>query len=72
MKLAKILALVLIVAGVLALVYGQITYTEERHEANLGPIELSFEEKETVQIPTWAGVGAIGVGVVLLLVDRRR
>ena len=55
----RILAVVLIVAGVLGLVYGSFSYTKETHEAKLGPLELSVKEKETVNIPQWAGVGAI-------------
>ena len=67
----QILAIVLIVAGVLALVYGGFSYTEETHGAQLGPVELEVQEKERVNIPVWAGVGLVGAGVVLLLVGRR-
>ncbi len=64
----RILALILIAAGVLALAYGSFSYTKETHEAKLGPLELSVKEKETVNIPQWAGVGAIAVGAILLIV----
>ena len=62
----KIAALVLIVAGVLGLVYGSFSYTKETSEAKLGPIEISVKDKETVDVPVWAGVGAIVVGGALL------
>ena len=68
----RIAALVLIVAGVLALVYGSFSYTKETHQAKLGPIELSVKEKETVNVPAWAGVGAIVIGGLLLLVGGKR
>ena len=68
----KLLALALIVAGVFALAYGNFSYTNETHEAKLGPLELSVKEKETVSIPTWAGVGAIAVGTLLLLARTKR
>lgn len=71
MNAAKILAVVLIVAGVLGLMYGGFTYTKDTHEARVGPIELSIKDKETVNIPIWAGVGAIAVGVVLLFVRTK-
>lgn len=71
MKGKQILALVLIVAGVLALVYGGFTYTEETHEADIGPLQVEVQEKERVNIPVWAGVGLIGAGVVVLLVGKR-
>ena len=71
MNRTKIVALVLIVAGVLGLAYGGFTYTKETHEAQTGPIELSVEEKETVNIPVWLGAGAIIAGVLLLVVRRK-
>jgi hypothetical protein len=70
MSALRIAALVLIVAGILGLVYGRFSYTKETHEAKLGPLELSVEDKETVNVPTWAGVGAIVVGSALLLVKK--
>ncbi len=66
----RIAALVLIVAGVLGLAYGSFSYTRETHETKIGPIELSVKEKETVNIPVWAGVGAIALGIALLLAGR--
>lgn len=63
----RILATVLLAAGVLALVYGGFTYTSDTHEADLGPIEISVAERERVNIPVWAGVALIVVGGGLLL-----
>lgn len=68
----RIAALALILAGVLALVYGGFSYTKETHEAKLGPIELSVKEKQTVNIPIWAGIGAIVAGGVLLVVGGNK
>jgi TRAP-type C4-dicarboxylate transport system permease small subunit len=68
MNTLKAVALVLIVAGVLALVYGGVTYTKTTHDTKIGPLELSIKDKKTVNIPVWAGVGAIVVGGVLLFV----
>jgi len=59
------------VAGVLGLAYGGFTYTNDTQETKLGPIELSVEEKKTVNIPIWLGAGAIIAGVLLLVVRRR-
>ena len=66
MKPAKLVALILIIGGILALAYGSFTYTKDTHEAKLGPIEFSIKDKETVNIPVWAGVGAIVIGGLLL------
>lgn len=72
MTALRIVALLLIVAGVLALIYGGFTYTRATHEADLGPIEFSVKEKERVNVPLWAGLGVLALGVVLLLVPKRR
>jgi hypothetical protein len=68
----KIIAIILILAGVLGLVYQQFSFTKETHQAKIGPLELSVKEKETVNVPLWASLGAIGVGVVLLVTGGRR
>jgi multidrug transporter EmrE-like cation transporter len=72
MDAIKIVALVLIVAGILGLAYGSFSFTKETHEAKIGPLELSVKEKETINIPVWAGVGAIVVGGILLFVPLKR
>jgi multidrug transporter EmrE-like cation transporter len=66
MDTLKAIAIALIVAGGLGLAYGSFSYTKETHDVKLGPIELSVKDKETVNIPVWAGVGAIVAGVLLL------
>lgn len=72
MNAIKMVAIVLIVGGVLGLVYGGFSYTRQTHEAKLGPIELSVKDKQTVNIPVWAGAGAIVIGGALLLFGGRK
>lgn len=67
MSSRKILALVLIAAGILGLIYGSFTYTTTTHDAKVGPFELSIQDKERVNIPVWAGFAAILGGAALLL-----
>lgn len=71
MNAIKMAAIALIVAGTLGLAYGSFSYTKDTHEAKLGPIQLSVTEKQTVNIPVWAGVSAIVIGGVLLLVGGK-
>jgi len=71
MSAVKIVAIVLIVAGILGLVYGSFSYTKETHDVKLGPLELSVKEKQTVNVPVWAGVGGIVAGALLLLARRK-
>jgi TRAP-type C4-dicarboxylate transport system permease small subunit len=68
----KIVAVLLIAAGIIGLVYGGITYTKTTHDAKVGPFEMSMKDKETVKVPVWAGVGAIVVGAALLLVRTKK
>ena len=70
--MAKLVGVVLIVLGVLALAYKGFTYTQETHQAKLGPIEFSVKDKERVEIPAWAGIAAVGVGAALLVAGSRR
>lgn len=72
MSATKLIAIALILAGVLGLIYQQFSFTKETHQAKIGPLELSVKEKETVNVPLWASLGAIGVGVVLLVTGGRK
>jgi len=72
MNAVKIAAIVLIAAGILGLLYGGFSYTKETHEAKVGPIELSIKDRRTVNVPVWAGVGAIVIGGALLLFGGRK
>ena len=72
MNAVKIAAILLIAAGVLGLVYGSFSYTTETHEAKLGTLELSVQEKQKVNVPVWAGVGAIVLGGGLLLLGSKK
>jgi len=72
MEAVKIVAIVLIVAGILGLVYGTFSYTKATHDVKLGPLEMSVKEKQTVNVPVWSGVGAIAAGALLLLMRKKR
>jgi uncharacterized membrane protein YdcZ (DUF606 family) len=72
MSATKIIGILLIAAGALALVYGGFSYTRDREEVKLGPIEFAVKETKQVDIPEWAGILAIVAGGVLLLAGRGR
>ena len=67
MSPTKIVAVVLILAGVLGLAYGKFSYTSETHDAKVGSIEFSMKDKETVNVPKWVGIGAIVMGAGILI-----
>jgi len=68
----KIVAVLLIVAGVLGLAYGGFSYTKDTTVVKLGPVEISAKERQTVNVPLWVGIGAIVVGGLLLVLDRKQ
>lgn len=72
MSAVKIMAIVLIIAGTLGLVYGSFSYTRETQETKIGPFELSIKNKQTVNVPVWAGVMAIVAGSGLLLYASKK
>ena len=72
MNAMKLLGIALIVGGILGLVYGGFTYTKDTHETRIGPLVLSVKDKETVNVPIWAGVGAIVIGGLLLVSGRSK
>jgi hypothetical protein len=71
MSAVKLVGIALIATGILGLVYGGFSYTKETREAKIGSLELSVKDTETVNVPVWAGVGAIVVGGLLLLVPKK-
>jgi TRAP-type C4-dicarboxylate transport system permease small subunit len=70
MSPVRVIAVLLIIGGALGLAYGGFSYTKNTHEVKVGPVDLSLHEKKTIDVPVWAGVGAILVGGVLLLVGK--
>ena len=72
MNSIRIVAFALIVVGLLALAYGGFSYTKDSTALKLGPIELTVKEKETVNVPIWAGVGAIVIGGLLLVLGGKK
>ena len=72
MNSTKIVGIVLIAAGALGLAYGGFSYTKDTTAVKLGPLELSVQEKQRVNVPLWAGIGAIVIGGLLLVVGGKK
>ena len=68
----KIAGVLLIVLGLLGLLYGGFSYNRDATAVKLGPIELSVKKRETVDVPVWAGVGALVVGGFLLVFGAKK
>jgi hypothetical protein len=72
MNSGKIAGILLLVAGALALAYGGFSYTKDTTAVKLGPMELTVKEKKTVNVPIWAGIGAIVIGGFLLVAGNKK
>lgn len=70
MNPTKMIGILLIVAGGLGLAYGGFSYTKETTGLKLGSLELKVQEQENVSIPLALSVGAIALGVFLLVIKR--
>jgi hypothetical protein len=72
MNSIKLVGVVLIVLGALGLAYGGFSYTKDTTALKVGPLEMTVQEKKTVNVPLWAGIGAIVVGGVLLVMGSKK
>ncbi len=70
MSAMKIAAIALIAAGVLALVYGSFTYVSDVHKVDLGVVDATWKDKDTVYVPVWAGIAGIAAGAVMLFARK--
>ena len=70
MDAIKMLAVLLVVGGVLALIYGGFSYTKETQTAKIGPLELTVSDNRNVNIPVWAGIATIVAGGAIMLARR--
>ena len=68
----RLIAIILIALGALALVYGGFSYTQDKTAAKIGPIELNVKETKTIGVPVWAGIAGIVVGGLLLVMGNKR
>lgn len=72
MKTVNILGIVLIIAGILGVVFGSFSYTKETEEVKLGPIEMTVQDRQRVDIPIWASIGVMVLGGALLFLGSKR
>jgi hypothetical protein len=67
----RMIGIVVLAAGILALAYGGFSYTKNTHDAKVGPLEFSFSEKQRVNVPVWAGVVMAVVGGGILISGKK-
>jgi len=69
---SRIAGILLIVGGSLGLLYGGFSYTKDTHEATVGSLALTVKDTQRVNVPVWAGVGAIVIGGLFLFSNGRK
>jgi len=72
MNAIRIVGVVLIVVGILGLALGSFSFTKETHQAQMGPLTIEVKDKQTVNVPIWAGVASIAVGGALLFFRAKK
>lgn len=72
MGLQRVFGILFLVVGAIGLAYGGFSYTKETHKASIGSLQLSVDEKKTVNIPLSVGIGFLVVGGLLLLIPRKQ
>jgi uncharacterized membrane protein YidH (DUF202 family) len=68
----KIVGVVLIVLGIVALVYGGFSYTTTKKTVDMGPIQIDRKESHSVPLPPVLGVIAIVGGGALLYFGAKK
>ena len=72
MTAARIVGMILVAIGIVALVWGGISWTREETIVDLGPIEATAETRERIPLPPVLGGVALVAGIVLLVIPARR
>jgi hypothetical protein len=72
MNTLTLIGIILIVLGTVGLIYGGITYTSKKNVVDIGDLKIQVDQKEHIPLSPIFGAAAVAVGVVLVIVGRRR
>ncbi len=71
MKAATIVGILLIILGIVGFAMGGISFTHDKKDVDLGPLQVSHREKDTLPIsPILSGLALVG-GIVLVVAGSR-
>ena len=68
----KLIGILLIVFGVVALAVGGFSYTKREKVLDLGPIQATAEKHKTIPLSPIAGIASMAAGVALVVVGSRQ
>lgn len=72
MTAARIAGVALIVVGLVGVLWGGFSWTQEKTVVDVGPFKATTQEHKTIPFPPVAGGVALVAGVVLLVLPGRR
>jgi drug/metabolite transporter (DMT)-like permease len=73
MAARRVVGIVLVIVGIVALIWGGVFWTERDTVLDAGPLEVTTERREGVSLPPILGIIALVGGIALLAIpDRRR
>jgi uncharacterized membrane protein len=68
----RLIGIILIILGVLALAYQGITYTQHKHHDVLGIVDVETTQKKTIPVEPIIGALILAAGVVMVVADSRK
>ena len=71
MQGSRLLGVIFLVLGIVALAYGGFTYTRKEEKARIGPVRIEVEDRERINIPVWVGAASALGGAALLFTRVR-
>ncbi len=67
----RIVGIVLLVIGIVALVSGGFSFTRQKKVLDIGPIEATTQKRETIPLPPVLGVIALIGGIALIAIPSK-
>ena len=72
MSVTRIIGLVLVIVGIVALLWGGVFWTRNKTVVDAGPLQVKTQQHEGVALPPIVGVGSLIAGIALLVVGGRQ
>ncbi len=72
MNAARITGIILIVLGLAGFFTGGFSFTKNTTKAEIGPLQIQVQEKQSISVPEWLSIGAMALGAMVLVVGFTR
>jgi uncharacterized membrane protein YidH (DUF202 family) len=71
MKAATVVGILLIIVGIVGFAMGGFSFTHEKKDVDLGPLQVEHQQKKTIPIPPALSAIALVGGIGLVVVGVR-